>query len=144
VSDFWSFALAFGNEKLQSTTSLYLQVKYSAHTQSDMSHIEPQPHPAAGVYAPDKNDHAHEDAQINKTGAGTYVSSENETAVTTAAGNEVLEHDAHTKGRWFQYVKTKQFWITLLLGQGESSIILKSQIKSHLNWMISPDLRKSC
>ncbi|KAF2819345.1 DUF914-domain-containing protein [Ophiobolus disseminans] len=73
-----------------------------------MSHIQSQPHPAAGVYAPD----------VDKTGAGAYVSSENEQAVSpVVAGNEVLEHDAQTKGRWFQYVKTKQFWITLLLGQ---------------------------
>jgi solute carrier family 35 protein F1/2 len=33
-------------------------------------------------------------------------------------GNEVLERDAQSKGRWFQYLKTKQFWLTLLLGQG--------------------------
>ncbi|KAF2126135.1 DUF914-domain-containing protein [Dothidotthia symphoricarpi CBS 119687] len=35
----------------------------------------------------------------------------------TSESNAVLEHDAQTKGRWFQYVKTKQFWITLVLGQ---------------------------
>lgn len=34
------------------------------------------------------------------------------------AHNEVLEEEAQTKGRWFQYVKTKQFWLVLLLGQG--------------------------
>jgi hypothetical protein len=51
----------------------------------------------------------------NKTGADTYVTSENESP---APVNEVLEQDAQTKGRWFQYVKTKQFWITLVLGQG--------------------------
>jgi len=33
--------------------------------------------------------------------------------------NDVLEQDAQTKGQWFQYVKTKQFWITLILGQGK-------------------------
>jgi len=81
-----------------------------------MSHISAQPHPATGVYAPNKHNDMHE-AQIDKAGAGTYVSSENETAVSPTVGNEVLEHDAQTKGRWFQYVKTKQFWITLLLGQ---------------------------
>lgn len=36
-----------------------------------------------------------------------------------AESNNVLEHDASTKGQWFQYVRTKQFWITLVLGQGE-------------------------
>lgn len=75
-----------------------------------MSHIQPQPHAAAGVYAP----------EVDKAGAGTYVSSENEQAVSPVTGNDVLEQDAQTKGRWFQYVKTKQFWITLLLGQGMS------------------------
>jgi len=82
-----------------------------------MSHIQPQPHAAAGVYAP----------ELDKTGAGTYVSSENEQAVSpTVMGNGMLEHDAQTKGRWFQYVKTKQFWITLLLGQGMSFIFTPS------------------
>ena len=32
--------------------------------------------------------------------------------------NVVLEQDAQTKGRWFRYFRTKQFWITLVLGQG--------------------------
>jgi hypothetical protein len=95
-----------------------------------MSHIEPHPHPAAGVYAPTKSVH---EASIDKTGAGTYVSSENDHAVSPVMGNEVLEHDAQTKGRWFQYVKTKQFWITLLLGQGE--LVLYYQF-SITNWMI--------
>lgn len=30
----------------------------------------------------------------------------------------VLEDEAQSKGKWFQYVKTKQFWLVLLLGQG--------------------------
>jgi len=29
----------------------------------------------------------------------------------------VLEGEAESKGRWFQYVKTRQFWLVLLLGQ---------------------------
>lgn len=67
-------------------------------------------HPAHGVYAPELG---------NKTGAEYYVSSENDSHNGgIAAGNEVLERDAQTKGRWFQYVKTKQFWITLVVGQG--------------------------
>ena len=32
--------------------------------------------------------------------------------------NPVLENDAQTKGKWFAYVKTKQFWVAMLLGQG--------------------------
>ncbi|KAF2638496.1 DUF914-domain-containing protein [Massarina eburnea CBS 473.64] len=31
--------------------------------------------------------------------------------------NPVLEAQASSKGRWFAYVKTKQFWIAMLLGQ---------------------------
>jgi hypothetical protein len=72
-----------------------------------------QAHPASGLVAPHEN-YAPED---HKTGAGTYVTSENESH-NGAHSTEVLEQDAQTKGRWFQYVKTKQFWITLLLGQG--------------------------
>ncbi|KAF2277980.1 DUF914-domain-containing protein [Westerdykella ornata] len=51
--------------------------------------------------------------------------SENEPAdgVTDAAEyagwehNPVLERDAETKGTWFAYMKTKQFWVVLVLGQ---------------------------
>jgi solute carrier family 35 protein F1/2 len=74
-----------------------------------------QPHPASGLVAP----HENYAPEVDKTGAGTYVTSENESH-NGAPRNEVLGHDAQTKGRWFQYVKTKQFWITLLLGQGMS------------------------
>lgn len=71
-----------------------------------------QAYPASGVVVPNKGD--------DMGGAGTYVSSENESYHHGghAPGNQVLESDAQTKGRWFQYVKTKQFWITLALGQG--------------------------
>lgn len=31
--------------------------------------------------------------------------------------NEVLEAEAKSKGHWFAYVKTKQFWLVLVLGQ---------------------------
>lgn len=34
--------------------------------------------------------------------------------------NPVLENEAKTKGQWFAYVKTKQFWVAILLGQGKS------------------------
>jgi solute carrier family 35 protein F1/2 len=74
-----------------------------------------QAHPASGLVAP----HGNYAPEVDKTGAGTYVTPENESH-NGAPGNEVLEQDAQTKGRWFQYVKTKQFWITLLLGQGMS------------------------
>jgi hypothetical protein len=33
--------------------------------------------------------------------------------------NPVLETEAQTKGKWFAYVKTKQFWLAMLLGQGK-------------------------
>ena len=88
--------------------------------------MQPEPHPAAGVYAPNKSDDMGVQHSVDKTGAGTYVSSENEHIASPVMGNEVLEHDAQTKGRWFQYIKTKQFWITLLLGQGAFSRFLLS------------------
>ncbi|CAE7188604.1 hypothetical protein CFE70_006826 [Pyrenophora teres f. teres 0-1] len=79
-----------------------------------------QAHPAEGVVVPDAHRHGHHGTEVtdNKAGAGTYVTSENEShSGGIAAENEVLERDAQTKGQWFQYLKTKQFWITLLLGQ---------------------------
>ncbi|KAF1964165.1 DUF914-domain-containing protein [Bimuria novae-zelandiae CBS 107.79] len=39
------------------------------------------------------------------------------TLVTSHEVNPVLERDAQTKGTWTAYVKTKQFWIAMLLGQ---------------------------
>ncbi|KAH7065832.1 hypothetical protein BKA63DRAFT_427370 [Paraphoma chrysanthemicola] len=77
-----------------------------------MPDIIPQPYPAGGVVLNKGND-----AGVDKTGTGAYVSSENEHAASPVMTNEVLERDAQTKGRWFAYLKTKQFWITLLLGQ---------------------------
>lgn len=86
-----------------------------------------QAYPAEGVVVQDAH-HGHyaPEAAHSKTGAGTYVTSENESH-NGAAGNEVLERDAQTKGRWFQYLKTKQFWITLVLGQGT--------YRTHHYWM---------
>jgi solute carrier family 35 protein F1/2 len=69
-----------------------------------------QAYPPSGVVVP----HENYAPEVDKTGAGTYVTESHN----SAPGNAVLEQDAQTKGRWFQYVKTKQFWITLLLGQG--------------------------
>jgi hypothetical protein len=79
-----------------------------------MAHVLPQPYPTPGVI-PNKGDDAGAQHSVDKTGAGTYVSSENE-----HSGSPVLneEQTPQTKGPWFQYIKTKQFWITLLLGQG--------------------------
>lgn len=69
-----------------------------------------QVYPAAG-------DIINENYGPDKTGAAHHVSSENEPAVASSSG-DVLERDAQTKGRWFAYLRTKQFWITLALGQG--------------------------
>ena len=46
----------------------------------------------------------------NGHGAPQYVDSE--------AANPVLESDAKTRGTWFAYLKTKQFWLAMVLGQG--------------------------
>lgn len=35
-----------------------------------------------------------------------------------ALHSEVLQEDAQTKGHWLAYIKTKQFWLVLILGQG--------------------------
>jgi hypothetical protein len=78
-----------------------------------MSQIQPQPHPTAGII-PNKGEDYH---TLDKTGAGTYVSSENEHNGSPVLANEP-EEVVQIKRQWFQYIKTKQFWITLLLGQG--------------------------
>lgn len=44
-----------------------------------------------------------------------YGGAENE-----SVANEVLAEEARSKGTWFAYVKTKQFWVVLVLGQGKS------------------------
>jgi solute carrier family 35 protein F1/2 len=71
-----------------------------------------QAHPTSGVAV---DTVVHEDYAPEVGKGGTFVTSENDSP---APVNEVLERDAQTKGRWFQYVRTKQFWITLVLGQG--------------------------
>ncbi|EAT78737.2 hypothetical protein SNOG_13713 [Parastagonospora nodorum SN15] len=70
-----------------------------------------QPAGAEGFYG--SKDHREEGAQ-DKTGAGIVVTHAGNDA--GAQANPTLEAVAESKGRWFQYVKTKQFWITLLLG----------------------------
>lgn len=102
-----------------------------------------QAYPTSGVVVPKQGDGdfgagAGVAPAVDKTGTGTYVSSENEShranAPAAALGNsEVLEQDAQTKGRWFQYVKTKQFWITLLLGQGTCKFQLIIIVA--MNWL---------
>ncbi|KAL1603315.1 hypothetical protein SLS59_004411 [Nothophoma quercina] len=58
---------------------------------------------------------------VHPKGSEVTTSSENERTGTplhaVGTGNEVLENDAQSKGRWFQYLRTKQFWLTMLLGQ---------------------------
>jgi hypothetical protein len=52
----------------------------------------------------------------------TSVGSENGHGVPQFVGegdNPVLESQAASKGKWFAYVKTKQFWVAMLLGQGK-------------------------
>ncbi|CAI6334736.1 unnamed protein product [Periconia digitata] len=51
---------------------------------------------------------------------------------TTEGGNAVLESDAQTKGQWFAYVKTKQFWLALLLGQVLAICITSTNTLSQL------------
>lgn len=80
-----------------------------------------QTYPANGVVVPNKGDDMGQPEYVGKTAAaaGIYASSGNEShGGAPGHGNDVLEQDAQTKGRWFQYVKTKQFWITLIIGQG--------------------------
>jgi solute carrier family 35 protein F1/2 len=102
-----------------------------------MAAIQPEPRPTATGYYGNKSDVSVE-REVDKTGAGINVSSENEQAGTATMGNPTLEAVAQTKGRWFQYVKTKQFWITLLLGQG-TSISIFSNI-NHI-WVCRTDMR---
>jgi solute carrier family 35 protein F1/2 len=84
---------------------------------------QPQPRPAEGFFG--KGENMQTGPVVTQTvhpkGSEGTTSSENERAGTPlhveGTGNEVLENDAQSKGRWFQYLKTKQFWLTMLLGQ---------------------------
>jgi hypothetical protein len=84
-----------------------------------MSHHQPGPHPTAGII-PNKGDDVVDFHAADKSGAGAYVSPENEHHGAPVLASE--EPVVQTKGQWFQYIKTKQFWITLLLGQGMFTI----------------------
>ncbi|KAL1605096.1 hypothetical protein SLS60_004639 [Paraconiothyrium brasiliense] len=54
------------------------------------------------------------------------------TLVTSHEANPVLERDAQTKGTWAGYVKTKQFWIAMLLGQTLAICITSTNTLSQL------------
>ena len=45
------------------------------------------------------------------------------TLVASHEASPVLERDAATQGSWTAYVKTKQFWIAMLLGQSTFYLI---------------------
>lgn len=85
---------------------------------------QPQPHAAEGFFGKGEDIHTGPVVTqiVHPKGSEGTTSSENERVGTPlhaeGTGNEVLEDDAQSKGRWFQYLKTKQFWLTMLLGQG--------------------------
>jgi solute carrier family 35 protein F1/2 len=62
------------------------------------------------------------DSTLSSSGNGLHGTGEPEYVGNGQHGtiqvSPVLEEEAQSKGRWFQYVKTKQFWLVLLLGQG--------------------------
>lgn len=83
-----------------------------------------QPHNADGYFG--KGEDVHTGPTVSQTvypkDAEVTASSENERTgaplQAVGTGNSVLERDAQSKGHSFEYLKTKQFWLTLLLGQG--------------------------
>lgn len=97
-----------------------------------------QPHAAEGFFG--KGEDIHTTAEqvhttsIHPKGLQVSTSSENERTSeplnAVGPGSEVLENDAQSKGRWFQYLQTKQFWLTMLLGQGTFSVTLAALTKN--------------
>jgi solute carrier family 35 protein F1/2 len=83
-----------------------------------------QPHDAEGYFG--KGEDVHTGPAVSQTvypkDAEVTASSGNEHTgaplQAVGTGNSVLERDAQSKGHSFEYLKTKQFWLTLLLGQG--------------------------
>jgi len=77
------------------------------------------------LFAPNKGhdaDTVEGESIVHHSKGSETLSSENERGVphmgdTSAEANPVLENEAQTKGTWFAYVKTKQFWIAMVLGQ---------------------------
>lgn len=55
-------------------------------------------------------------AQEDGTGVPTLVPSHSH----SHEASPVLQRDAATQGSWMAYVKTKQFWIAMVLGQSPS------------------------
>ncbi|KAG9201429.1 hypothetical protein G6514_005801 [Epicoccum nigrum] len=82
-----------------------------------------QPHDAEGFFG--KGEDVHTGPAVTQTvypkDAEVTTSSGNEHTgaplQAVGTGNSVLERDAQSKGHSFEYLKTKQFWLTLLLGQ---------------------------
>jgi hypothetical protein len=82
---------------------------------------ESQPHAAEGFFSKGEDIHTSAEPVQTTTVHPKGLSEHERSGASLRAvetGNEVLESNAQSKGRWFQYLKTKQFWLTLLLGQG--------------------------
>ena len=47
-----------------------------------------------------------------------------------AAQTTVADLEGKSKGKWFAYVKTKEFWLVLLLGQGMHTRCLTQSIET--------------
>ncbi|KAL5414330.1 hypothetical protein PMIN06_002310 [Paraphaeosphaeria minitans] len=73
---------------------------------------------------------AHQPKGVDATGSldGTGVP----TLVASHEPSPVLERDAATKGSWMAYVKTKQFWIAMVLGQTLAICITSTNTLSQL------------
>jgi solute carrier family 35 protein F1/2 len=81
---------------------------------------ESQPHAAEGFFSKGEDIHTSAEPVQTTTVHPKGLSEHERSGASLRAvetGNEVLESNAQSKGRWFQYLKTKQFWLTLLLGQ---------------------------
>ena len=96
----------------------------STSVQTNIKMAQQQPHNADGYFG--KGEDVHTGPAVSQTvypkDAEVTASSENEQTgaplQAVGTGNSVLERDAQSKGHSFEYLKTKQFWLTLLLGQG--------------------------
>jgi hypothetical protein len=67
--------------------------------------------------------------EIGGSSGNGRASGHGESQYVVTGPNELMEEEAQSKGRWLSYVKTKQFWLVLLLGQGTS--IFDSPISLH-------------
>lgn len=105
---------------------------------------QPQAHAAEGFFAKGEDIHtAAEPVHITPKGLEVSTSSEHERTGeplhAVGTGNEVLERDAQSKGHWFQYLKTKQFWLTMLLGQGMTAFPSNTPHHKSSNTNTSPN-----